>query len=179
MNSAEEANEPVWHELKARCVTPRSRPISGIVLHDSAGTGTHLDTLYLADPTDGRNVSADFTVERDGGIWRLNPDLERLYCHHAGRATRWRDLENRQVNEATIGIEIIQKKILPPGPAYPDPQVRCAARLCAWLVQRGGLTPEDITTHQQIITDGSRSDPRQFPFIGENGFWSYFWQAFR
>jgi hypothetical protein len=28
-----------------------------------------------------------------------------------------------------------------------------------------------------VITDGSRSDPRQFPFDGPNGFWFFYWQA--
>jgi len=171
--------KPFWNELKARYLTPRNLPVSGIVLHDTCGTGTHNDTLYLADPKDGSKVSADFAVERNGSIWKLNPDLSRYYCNHAGRSTSWRTFHNSQVNETTIGIEIVQKKYLSAGVAYPEVQVQSVAGLCAWLISFFNLTPDDITTHRQIIMDGSRTDPRQFPLIGENGFWSFFWKAYR
>lgn len=38
------------------------------------------------------------------------------------------------------------------------------AELCAHLCEKFDLSKDDITTHAKIITDGSRSDPRRFPF---------------
>lgn len=169
--------QPAWTTLRARHLRRRTSKIQGIVLHDTDGRGTHHDTLYLARPSDGRRVSADFTVERDGSIWKLNPSLSRYHCLHAGRATQWRAFRDDEVNQATIGIEIVQKSSLSLRPLYPEGQVRAVARLCAWLSQRYGLTADDITTHLEIITDGSRTDPRKFPFEGPQGFWRFYAQA--
>ena len=169
------AKRPDWNEsLKARYINPGRKGVLGIVLHDTDGNGTHGDTLYLANPDDGRKVSVDFTVERDGSIWKLNPDLRQYFCDHAGRSTSWHGYTNRQVNQVTVGIEITQNHPLSLTPVYSDAQVKSVASLCAWLVGEFDMKPSDITTHRQIITDGSRSDPRRFPFDGEHSFWHYF-----
>lgn len=167
--------KPAWHELQAKYINHRSAPIKGIVLHDTAGSGTHNDTLYLSNPQDGRKVSVDFTVEKDGSIWKLNPDLRSYYCNHAGRNTEWLGFKNAQVNAVTIGIEIVQKAQLPAPPYYPSAQVTAVAALSAWLCSQFGFNNSRITTHRQIITDGSRSDPRQFPF---DDYWAAYWAAF-
>lgn len=152
--------------------------IGGICLHDTAGSGTHNDTRYLAAPGDGRVVSVDFTVERDGTIYQLNPDLTKYCTWHAGRATAWkaggRSFRNRAVTQVLIGIEIVQKANLGLTPIWPPIQIKQVAALCFDLCKRFDLTKEQITTHARIITDGSRSDPRQFPF---DMFWFYFNQA--
>jgi len=140
-----------------------ARQVVGIVLHDTAGTGTMNDVRFLASDND-RGVSVDFCVTRDGQIFQLSPDLRNTTMFHAGRATRFRGLVNAAVNGGTIGIEIVQKADLSLSPIYPEAQVRAVAELCAQLCQEFNLTRGDITTHALIITDGSRSDPRQFPF---------------
>jgi N-acetyl-anhydromuramyl-L-alanine amidase AmpD len=169
--------QPKWKELNGRWVHTGRTTVTGIVLHDTAGSGTHNDTLYLANPSDGRKVCCDFTVERDGSIWKLNPDLDTFYTPHAGRATKFKGLSSNAVTRATIGIEIVQKANMSLMPLYPSAQVKSVAELCAWLVGRYKLTTSDITTHRQIITDGSRADPRKFPFEGEGGFWQLYWEA--
>lgn len=149
----------------------RSRSIVGIVLHDTAGSGTHNDTQYLANPGDKRKVSVDFTVERDGSVYQLNPDLKHRWCNHAGRATNFKGLSNAAVNIGCIGIEIVQKADLSLVPLYPTEQIQSVAKLCAILCTQFDLVKSDITTHKQIIRDGSRSDPRKFPF-------DEFWQVY-
>lgn len=149
--------------------------VGGVCLHDTAGSGTHNDTLYLRHPGDGRKVSVDFTVERDGTIYQLNPDLTRRCTFHAGRATQWkaagRIFRNKAVTQVLIGIELVQKHNLSLVPVWPDVQVEAVADLCVYLCEKFNLTKDQITTHKQIIRDGSRSDPRQFPF---NKFWERF-----
>ncbi len=169
--------QPAWIDLPAKHIKAGRTKIQGVILHDTAGNGGHGDTLYLANPSDGRKVSVDFTVERDGSIWKLNPDLAKYYCLHAGRKTRFKGLANNQVTRATVGIEICQKADLSLSPVYTAAQIKSTAHLCAWLVDKFNLTTSDITTHRQIITDGSRSDPRQFPFEGSGGFWQYYWET--
>lgn len=163
----------IWKQITSTPGVPEFE-----VLHDTAGKGTHNDTRYLHNPQDGRKVSSDFTVEEDGSIWKLNPDLPKYYCNHAGRATQWRTYKNSAVNRVTLGIEIVQSSELPLENLYPDEQVRSVANLCAWITSAFGLTASDITAHRQIITDGSRSDPRKFPFDDANGFWHYYWDAY-
>jgi N-acetyl-anhydromuramyl-L-alanine amidase AmpD len=147
------------------------RKITGICLHDTAGSGKINDVKYLANPGDGRNVSVDFCVTREGEVFQLNPDLANKFCFHAGRATKWKGLRNAANNSALIGIEIVQKADMSLTPLYPAAQVVSVAALCAYLCKKFGLTKLDITTHAKIITDGSRSDPRKFPW---DQFWIYF-----
>jgi N-acetyl-anhydromuramyl-L-alanine amidase AmpD len=140
-----------------------ARQVVGIVLHDTAGAGTMNDVRFLASDND-RGVSVDFCVTRDGQVFQLSPDLRNTTMFHAGRSTKFRGLVNAAVNRGTIGIEIVQKADLSLSPIYPAAQVRAVAELCAHLCNEFNLTRGDITTHARIITDGSRSDPRQFPF---------------
>src|ERR1043166_8391212 len=136
----------------------------GIVLHDTAASGTINDVKYLADPSDGRVVSVDFVGTRDGNVYQLNPDLTKHWTYHAGRNTKFKGYVNSAVNKATVGIEISQKADMSLIPLYPAEQVQAVAELCAELCDEFNLTRDDITTHAKIIQDGSRSDPRQFPF---------------
>lgn len=163
------------HNLGNRLILDGKPFIGGICLHDTAGSGTHNDTKYLAHPGDGRVVSVDFTVERDGSIYQLNPKLEKYCTFHAGRATKWiaagRVFRNRSVTQVLIGIELAQKANLSLAPVWPDEQVKSVAELCVYLCGKFNLSKEQITTHAKIITDGSRSDPRQFPFTN---FWNEF-----
>lgn len=154
---------------------PRRILPAGICLHDTAGTGTHNDTLYLSNPGDGRAVSVDFTIERDGTIFQLNPDIDLYFTFHAGRSTYFKipgaAFRNAECNRALIGIELVQRADLKLQPIWPAEQVRSAAELCYMLLAKYKLPKERITTHSKIITDGTRSDPRQFPFAD---FWFLF-----
>lgn len=153
--------------------TRRGIKPSFIVLHDTAGSGELGDVKYLANDPEGHGVSVDFVVPKSGEVYQLNPDLKKYYTNHAGRSTRFNDFRNRDVNLHSVGIEIAQKARLDSivGELYPDVQVRAVADLCSNLCTLFNLTRNDITTHANIITDGSRSDPRKFPW---DNFWRYF-----
>ncbi len=160
----------------ARIIRDGKPVVAGICLHDTAGSGTHNDTKYLANPGDGRTVSVDFTVERDGSVFQLNPDLKKYFTYHAGRATSFRAQDGRtyrnaDCNRVLIGIELVQKARLDLIPVWPAEQVQAAAELCVFLCQTFAIGKESITTHAKLITDNSRTDPRGFPF-------SMFWFEF-
>ena len=154
----------IKRDYTARNLGSGQRTVKGIVLHDTAGSGKINDVRYLANPGDGRVVSVDFCVTRDGNVYQLSPDLKRNWTFHAGRATRFKGHINGAVNKHTVGIEIVQKADLSLAPLYPEAQVKSVAELCAYLCEEFDLSKDDITTHAKIITDGSRSDPRRFPF---------------
>lgn len=146
--------------------------VDGIILHDTAGSGTDSDARYLANDPENRGVSVDFVVLRNGTIFKLNPDLTRYSTNHAGRHTRFKDHINGNVNAHTIGIELSHNaNPARQSPEWPPEQIQAVAQLCADLCQKFTLERDDISTHARIITDGSRSDPRNFP-------WSQFWAAF-
>lgn len=150
----------------------RTSKVEFIVLHDTAGTGSKNDAIYLANDPEERGISVDFCIDKEGTVWQLNPDLARYCTFHAGRHTSFRSRKNGGVNQHSIGIEIAQKANMKGlDPAYPDVQVREVARICREVCQQFKLTKLDITTHSKIITDGSRSDPRNFPW---DAFWGYF-----
>jgi LysM repeat protein len=166
--------------LKCQNLVRGRGAISGIILHDTAGSGTHNDTLYLAQSEEARKrkIGIDYTVERDGTVYELNPNVEVYYTAHAGRATNWRakGLKGPAINQHCIGIEIVQKADMGHWAKvgeeeWPLDQVRAVAELCGYLCKTHRLTKLDITTHTLVITDGSRSDPRKWPF---QIFWQYF-----
>lgn len=117
-------------------------------------------------------MSVDYCILRDGEIYQLNPDLTKYSTNHAGRNTAFKGRRNADVNAITVGIELAHKadprKQLP---IWPDEQIKAVAELCVDLCDRFKLTKDDITTHSRIIRDGSRSDPREFPWAL---FWGYF-----
>lgn len=158
--------------LKAKNLAVRKGKVEFIVLHDTAGSGGYNDVVYLANDPEKRGVSVDFVVPKDGVIYQLNHNLKGRYTFHAGRKTAFRGRVNGGVNSHSIGIEIAQKaKMQGQNPHYPTPQVRAVAEVCRFICKEFGLTKLDITTHAKIIRDGSRSDPREFPW---ELFWSYF-----
>lgn len=155
--------------------------VKAIVLHDTAGSGTVNDATYLANDPDNRKISVDYVILRDGTVYKLNPDLTRYTTNHAGRDTYLRTLSglpigtnirNANVNGATVGVEL-SHNVVPSKqtPEWPDEQIQAVAELCKSLCSVFNLTRDDITTHAKIITDGSRTDPRNFP-------WPVFWAAF-
>jgi N-acetyl-anhydromuramyl-L-alanine amidase AmpD len=177
--TARHLGKPKTGIASARIIRDGKPVVAGICLHDTAGSGSHNDTKYLANPSDGRSVSVDFTVERDGSVFQLNPDLKRYFTYHAGRATSFRAQDGRtyrnaDCNRVLIGIELVQKARMDLTPAWPAAQVQAAAELCVFLCQTFSIGKESITTHAKIITDGSRSDPRGFPF---STFWFEFNKA--
>lgn len=162
--------------LKAKNLgTRKGAKVRGIVLHDTAGSGTIGDANYLADDPEHRGVSVDFVILKDGSVYQLNPNIEKNYTNHAGRKTRWvsKQLIGAAINKGTVGIEISQKANIDsvPDPKYPPAQVDAVAATCAMLCDEFGLTKMDITTHKDLIIDGSRTDPRKFP-------WEEFWGQF-
>lgn len=143
-----------------------------IVLHDTAGNGGIGDVKYLANDPEKRGIAVDYAIPKDGTIYQLNPDPLTYCTSHAGRKTHFRNYSGPQVNRHSIGIEIGQKiKISDLDPKYPEVQIRAVADLCSSLCDMYDLDKTDITTHAKIITDGSRSDPREFP-------WEQFWAMF-
>jgi len=131
----------------------RSEPahIDMLVLHYTGmrTAGEAIDRL--CDPA--ARVSAHYVVEEDGTVWRLVP--EGLRAFHAGRSC-WAG--GSDLNDVSIGIEIVN-----PGHEWgyrPFPEVQLAAveRLSAALLARFAIPPHRVVGHSDIAPD-RKSDP--------------------
>jgi N-acetylmuramoyl-L-alanine amidase len=125
--------------------------IDMLVLHYT-GMKTPREAIErLCDPE--ARVSAHYVVEENGAIWRLVP--EALQAFHAGRSC-WMGRSN--LNEVSIGIEIVN-----PGHEwgyrpYPEEQMGALERLSGALLARFRIPPDRVVGHSDIAPD-RKSDP--------------------
>src|SRR6516162_4761507 len=125
--------------------------IDMLVLHYT-GMKTASEAIdRLCDPE--ARVSAHFVIEENGTIWRLVP--ETLQAFHAGRSC-WAGSSN--LNEVSIGIEIVN-----PGHEwgyrpFPEVQVAAVEHLSAALISRFAIPQHRVVGHSDIAPD-RKSDP--------------------
>jgi AmpD protein len=150
---------PDWDDSQATTNLSRRRyKVSLIVLHHTAGTRAGDLPILLGQTS--RRVSADFYVQRDGKIHKLNPQLTQWYTWHAGNSD-WRG--KGQCNLYSIGVEMEHRV----GEGWPEAQVKACAQLCAWLIRRFGLILDKdcIQSHRAIALPlGRKTDPENYPW---------------
>ena len=132
---------------------------AAIVLHHTGGREAG-DLAWLTNPTSG--VSADFLINRDGVIYKLNPDLTIYYTYHAGISELDGCVQrNGSINISTIGIEMSHTI----DQDWPDAQVEACAKLCWWLEASGKVTRHKIVSHREVAKpSGRKIDPKGFPW---------------
>ncbi len=120
-----------------------SRAPDSLVLHytgmpDAAGA-----LQQLCNPL--AQVSAHYFVFEDGRIWQLVPEARRAW--HAGTGC-WQG--ERDMNSASIGIEIVN-----PGHEcgyvnFPAVQIEAVSALCADIIQRWGIAADRVIAHSDM-----------------------------
>ena len=134
-------------------MTPRRRPspnhnarsvaVTMLVLHYT-GMKTAAEAIdRLCDPA--AKVSAHYVVEEDGTVWQLVEESERAW--HAGESF-WQG--TRDVNGASIGIEIVN-----PGHdwgyrPFPEPQMAAVETLARGILGRHPIPPDRVVGHSDI-----------------------------
>lgn len=122
---------------------PAGTAIDMVILHYT-GMKTGAAALdRLCDP-DAR-VSAHYLVEEDGNIWQMVEDGRRAW--HAG-LSHWSGATD--INDRSIGIEIVN-----PGHefgyrAFPDAQMRAVEALLAQILERHQISPARVVGHSDI-----------------------------
>jgi N-acetylmuramoyl-L-alanine amidase len=121
----------------------RRRPVSMLVLHYTGmeTAAAALDRLCAARA----EVSSHYIVEEDGTVWSLVPEARRAW--HAGVAF-WRG--ERDVNSASIGIEIVN-----PGHEFgyrpfAEAQMRAVETLAAEILARHPIPPWNVVGHSDV-----------------------------
>ena len=121
----------------------RRLPVSLLVLHYTGMQDAAAALRRLIDPLSG--VSAHWLVSDDGAITALVPEARRAW--HAGVAC-WQAI--RDVNSASVGIEIVN-----PGhdgglPGFPSRQMDALAELSRDVIERHGIRPRHVLGHSDV-----------------------------
>jgi N-acetylmuramoyl-L-alanine amidase len=132
-----------------------ARPGDGVVdmliLHYTGmrSAAAALDRLCSAEA----KVSAHYVIDEDGTLWRLVPEERRAW--HAG-VSSWRG--RRDINGASIGIELVN-----PGHEFgyrpfPEPQMAALETLAGDILRRQPIPPRHVLGHSDVAPQ-RKSDP--------------------
>ena len=135
----------------------RSLPITMIVLHYTGMQTGEAAIERLRDPA--AKVSSHYVVAEDGTVLRLVDEEKRAW--HAGRS-HWRGVKD--INSASVGIEIVN-----PGHEwgyrpFPDEQVAAVIRLVHEIKDRYEITRGNIVGHSDIAPARKQDPGELFPW---------------
>ena len=142
-----------------------ARP-DAVVLHYT-GMPTGAQALaWLCDPAS--EVSSHYFVWEDGRVVQLVAENRRAW--HAGRGA-WKG--ERDLNSASIGVEIVNPGHSAPGdaaPPFPEAQIDGLVALLRDLVARHRIAPERFLAHSDVAPGRKRDPGEKFP-------WEALWRA--
>ena len=135
----------------------RSLPITMIVLHYTGMETGEAAIERLRDPA--AKVSSHYLVAEDGIVLRLVDEDKRAW--HAGRS-HWRGVKD--INSASVGIEIVN-----PGHEwgyrpFPDEQIAAVIRLVHEIKDRYGITRGNVVGHSDIAPARKLDPGELFPW---------------
>lgn len=135
----------------------RKTPVSLILLHYTGMETGAAAIERLCDPE--ASVSAHYVVEEDGSVLQLVGEDKRAW--HAG-VSYWRG--ERDINSASIGIEIVNGGHEFGLPNFPDAQIGAVMELVGAVMGRHGISPAGVIGHSDVAP-GRKEDPgEKFPW---------------
>ncbi len=139
------------------------RPNS-LVLHYTGMTDGPVALHQLCNPLS--MVSSHYLVFEDGRIWQLVPEERRAW--HAG-AGCWQG--ERDMNSASIGIEIVNPGHDHGYKLFPDVQIEAVIALCKDIVTRWSIRPDRVIAHSDMAPLRKRDPGELFPWdsLATNG----------
>ena len=135
----------------------RLLPITMLVLHYTGMEDAESAIARLRDPE--AKVSAHYVVAEDGTILRLVDEEKRAW--HAGRS-HWRGIKD--VNSASIGIEIVNPGHELGYRPFPDEQISALIPLVHDIEQRHGITRGNVVGHSDIAPARKQDPGELFPW---------------
>jgi N-acetylmuramoyl-L-alanine amidase len=136
---------------------PRESRVDHLVLHYTGMKTAQAAIDLLCSPA--AEVSAHYVVDEDGAITQLVHEHHRAW--HAGISS-WRGKSG--LNDASIGIEIVN-----PGHewgyrAFPEPQIQAVIGLCHGILSRHPIPAHNIVAHSDIAPNRKRDPGELFPW---------------
>jgi N-acetylmuramoyl-L-alanine amidase len=125
-----------------------------IILHYTGMASGAAALARLCDPQS--EVSAHYFIGEHGETLQLVPEERRAW--HAGQSC-WAG--ERDMNSASIGIEIQNGGHEFGGPAYPEAQIAPLIALCRDIMRRHAIKPVRILAHSDIAP-GRKIDPGEY-----------------
>ena len=135
----------------------RKLPVSIIVLHYTGMPDAQSALDRLASPES--RVSCHYLIDEDGTVYRMVEEERRAW--HAGKSS-WRG--TRDVNSASVGIELVN-----PGHEFgyrpfPDEQIAALIPLVASIKDRHGISRGDVVAHSDVAPARKEDPGELFPW---------------
>ena len=122
-----------------------------LVVHYTGMTDAAAALDRLRDPAAG--VSAHYLIDEDGAVYRLVAEAMRAW--HAGRACWSGDTD---VNDRSIGIELVNPGHELGYRPFPEPQMQALEALAGGIVARHPIPPHRVVGHSDVAPE-RKSDP--------------------
>ena len=133
--------------------------IDTLVLHYT-GMQTAGDAIdLLCNPV--AKVSSHYVVEEDGAIWQLVPEERRAW--HAG-VSYWRG--RRQLNDVSIGIEVVNPGFEWGYREFPAVQMAAVTDLCLRILARHPVPARNVVAHSDVAPDRKQDPGEKFDWAG-------------
>lgn len=140
-------------------VDDREGPVSFLVLHYTGMPDAQSAIDLLRSPV--AKVSSHYVVDEDGTVYCLVPEEKRAW--HAG-ISYWRG--TRMLNDASIGIEIVN-----PGHewgyrVFPEAQMAAVRELSLRILARHGIPARNVVAHSDIAPNRKQDPGELFDWPG-------------
>jgi N-acetylmuramoyl-L-alanine amidase len=133
------------------------KKVSFIILHYTGMKSGQGAEDWLC--TDESQVSSHYLVHEDGRIVQMVREADRAW--HAGKSF-WAG--ERDLNSASVGIEIVNCGHQLGYDDFPDGQIDAVTKLCRGVIGRHRISPEMVLAHSDIAP-GRKVDPgEKFPW---------------
>lgn len=135
----------------------RTRPVTLLVLHCTAGGSAQSSIRWLNRPGATGVASYHYVIDRDGTIYRMLPTDKVAY--HAGDSwfpaepTKMR--QEKTVNGFSIGIAWANRN---DGERLTEKQIESAEWLCRLFMQRYKIPPSRVVGHNEV-SPRRKTDP--------------------
>jgi N-acetylmuramoyl-L-alanine amidase len=135
----------------------RRRPLDALVLHYTGMVSVEAALRRLCDPA--AEVSSHYLVCEDGAILQLVPEARRAW--HAGQSF-WAG--ERDMNSASIGIEIANGGPDFGSPPFPPAQIAATIALCRDICHRHKIPAYRVLAHSDIAPSRKADPGETFPW---------------
>ena len=143
----------IFHSYKSPNYDERHGSVDMLVIH-ATNMAKEPSLARLCDPAS--KVSCHYVVTQNGEIYSLVDDQKRAW--HAGQSA-WRGRE--QINNYSIGIEIVNPNHLLPENKFTNEQMEAVIELCLDLITKYKIQPYNIVAHSDIAPS-RKDDPGQY-----------------